>query len=200
VTATQFENGCKHFSITSEKPLTDLIIGDSIAVNGVCLTITRCTTTEFHVTAVPETLRLTNLAALAAGDSVNLERSLAMHTRIGGHYIQGHVDGTGEIVSVTADHSDALLVKIRVPAHLSHYIVNKGYIALDGMSITVINIIEDCFTITLIPHTQVVTIVKQWRPGHLINIEIDVMAKYIYQYLDRYHDKNNLLQTRSLPC
>lgn len=184
------DQGCKHFTIAPKTSLNDLIIGDSISVNGVCLTITAFTDESFSVTAVPETLRLTNLDYLMEGNDINLERSLKMGARIGGHYVQGHVDGTGKILEIENDHSNALLVKISVPAHLAKYIVNKGYISLDGMSITVINATPEWFTVTFIPHTQDVTVVKQYQKGSWINLETDMMGKQIEKLLGAHLHAN----------
>lgn len=176
-------DGCKQFTIAPEKRFLDLNIGDSVSVNGICLTITEFDDASFKITAVPETLRLTNLNQLSVGSTVNLERSLKMNDRIGGHYIQGHVDATGKILEIKNDDSNALLVKISIPESLTKYIINKGYIGLDGMSITVIEAESNWFTVTFIPHTQAVTVVNQYKLNTLINIEVDIMAKYIEKIL-----------------
>ncbi|OGT35357.1 MAG: riboflavin synthase subunit alpha [Gammaproteobacteria bacterium RIFCSPHIGHO2_12_FULL_37_14] len=177
--------GCKQLMIAPAHPLTDLSVGDSIAVNGVCLTVTECDNTSFKVTAVPETLKLTNLDMLTVNQAVNLEQSLQLGDRVGGHYIQGHIDSIGEIIDITFDASNAWLVKISVPEHLSKYLIAKGYVALDGMSITVINIFSDHFTITLIPHTQQASIAYQYQIGTKINIEVDMMGKYIENFIQK---------------
>lgn len=171
--------GCKQFTIASHLAFDDIHIGDSIAVNGVCLTVTEFTEQYFKVTAVPETLRMTNLKALIPHQLVNLERALSVGDRIGGHSMQGHVDDIGHILKIEADHSDAWLVTISIPNRLAKYLIPKGYIALDGMSITVIDVMPDHFTVTLIPHTQRVTIAHQYQLETPINIEVDMMGKYI---------------------
>lgn len=183
VTDIQKMDDCIHFLITTPKPLADLFIGESVSVNGVCLTVTRFTENTFNVTAVPETLRVTNLGALEVGSLVNLECSMKVSGRMGGHYVQGHVDGVGEILEVKTEGNAALLVKISVPATLAKYTVNKSYIALDGMSITVIQAGPDWITVTFIPHTQQVTIIKQYRKGTKINIEVDILSKYVEKLL-----------------
>ncbi len=183
ITHLQIEDGCKHFIIKPERAYTDLTLGESIAVNGVCLTVTEFTNDSFHVTAVPETLHLTNLDMLALGSMVNLERSITLNTRLGGHYVQGHVDTTGKILEIESADKKVLLVKIEIPETLNKYIVNKGYITLDGMSITVIESTPHWFTVTFIPHTQDVTIIKQYHIGSMINIEVDMMGKYIEKLL-----------------
>lgn len=181
-------DGCHHFTITPNVPFDDIALGDSIAVNGVCLTVTDFTVTHFHVTAVPETLRLTNLGGLTEGGVVNLERSLKVNSRLGGHFVQGHIDGVGEIMELTPDHSSAWLVKIRPPANLNKYLVNKGYITLDGMSITIIESTADWFTITLIPHTQAVTIAQHYTVSSQINIEVDILGKYVEKMIGAHTD------------
>ena len=179
--------GCKHFTIYPQITFEDLVIGESMAVNGVCLTITDFTHQSFNVTAVPETLRLTNLDQLIVGSAVNLERSLKLNSRMGGHYVQGHVDGLGQILEMNHDqNSEAWLVKISLPPSLAKYVVAKGYIGLDGMSITVIDAMPEWFTVTFIPHTQQVTIVNQYQKDQFINIEVDMMGKYIEKLLGAY--------------
>jgi riboflavin synthase len=179
----QIIEGCKKLSISPKNNFDDLVIGESISVNGVCLTVTDFSHDIFHVTAVPETLRLTNLNHLDIGSSVNLERSLKLNSRLGGHYVQGHVDGMGQILEIKNDHSNAWLVKINVPEKLAKYLVAKGYIALDGMSITIIQAEPDWITVTFIPHTQEVTITQHYACGQWINIEVDIMGKYIEKLL-----------------
>lgn len=168
-----------HFAITPSIRFSDLKTGDSVAANGVCLTVTALSDVTFHTTAVPETLRVTNLHTLNEGSHVNLERSLRLSDRIGGHYVQGHIDGIGKIIDIQRDGKEALIAKISIPSSLAKYIVNKGYIGLDGMSITIIAAGADWFTITFIPHTQQVTIVNQYQVGTLVNIEVDILSKYV---------------------
>lgn len=185
------ENGCKTFTISKNAVLDDFKIGDSIAVNGVCLTVTHFNEQYFQVTAVPETLRLTNLDQLEINQIVNLERSVQASTRLGGHFVQGHVEAVGHILSIEQDSSQALLVKISLPAALSNYVVRKGYIALDGMSITVIEASKEWFSVTFIPHTQAVTNIQQYQIGTAINIETDILGKYIEKILGNYNHANS---------
>ena len=173
---------CIQFVISPQITFSDILVGDSIAVNGVCLTVTELTESSFFVTAVPETLRITNLNQLTKNNIVNLERSLTLSTRLGGHYVQGHVDSTAEIINLKADDS-AWLVTFNLPSTLTKYIVNKGYITIDGMSITVIDVTSDTFTVTFIPHTQQATIVHQYRLGSKVNIEVDIISKYVEKLL-----------------
>jgi len=171
------------FHIESHTPFNDLHIGDSVAVNGVCLTITELLPMAFSVTAVPETLRLTNLGQLKEKSLVNLERSLLVGGRNGGHNVQGHVDGVATIAAIEADGKDAWLVTFRLAEDISKYVVNKGYITIDGMSITVIEAIDEFFTVTFIPHTREVTIANTYQLGTQVNIEVDILGKYIEKFL-----------------
>lgn len=170
---------CIELLIAPHDTFYDLHIGDSIAVNGICLTITSFDAASFTVVVVPETLRKTNLYNLAIGQQVNLERALKVGDRVGGHYVQGHIDFAGEIQSIDTDGASALLVKIGNPLEYAKYIVNKGYIALDGMSITVIESTPSYFLVTFIPHTQQSTIIHQYKVGTKINVEVDMMGKYV---------------------
>ena len=158
--------------------LEDLDVKDSICVNGACLTVTELTGTGFQVDVVPETLRRTNLGALTSGSKVNLERSLQMGGRLGGHIVQGHVDGTGEISSIAED-GDAYLYSFAVSPELSRYIVQKGFICVDGISLTVVDCADDEFTVTLIPYTREHTVLGTKSEGNKVNLEADIMAKYI---------------------
>ncbi len=153
-------------------------VGESIAVNGVCLTVTCYDDTGFTVGVAPETLRRTNLGDLSIGSPVNLERSLAFNGRMGGHYVQGHIDGTGTIVGVVPE-GDAKLVTVRLPHELMRYVVEKGYLAVDGVSLTVFNVTADTVTISLIAHTQQAVIMGSQQPGARVNLEVDIIAKYV---------------------
>ncbi|EKD71066.1 MAG: hypothetical protein ACD_46C00280G0003 [uncultured bacterium] len=186
IISLNLRDNCKDFIITPHIPFLDINIGDSIAVNGVCLTVTSFSDKQFCVKAVPETLRLTNLDVLAVNDIVNLERAMQPTSRIGGHYVQGHIDNKSQILEIHHDQSSALIVKISIEKKLTKYIVDKGFITLDGMSITIIESTPTWFTVTLIPHTQQVTIAHQYRVGSWINIEVDMMAKYIEKLVGVY--------------
>lgn len=174
---------CLHVRILPQINFSDLQIGDSVAVNGVCLTVTTLIDNEFTATIVPETLRLTNLKKLSLNEKVNLERSAKLDTRIGGHNVQGHVDGEGEIIDLQSDGESALIAKIQVPDTINKYIVKKGYVTIDGMSITVMDVAPEWFTATFIPHTQEVTVTNQYRKGTCVNIEVDILGKYIEKLL-----------------
>lgn len=173
------EGGCLQITVRPLIEFTDLIIGDSLAINGVCLTITEIENNNFSATIVPETLRLTNLGELKEGTWVNLERSLKADGRNGGHHVQGHVDAIGEILEINKDGQQAILLKISIPATSSRYVVSKGYITIDGMSITVIEAEATYFTVTLIPHTLGVTRSKDYQIGTRVNLEVDILGKYV---------------------
>jgi riboflavin synthase len=178
----QLIQGAADFTISMPDYFNDLDIGASIAVNGVCLTVTRFSTEDFQVTAVAETLRVTNLSTLKIHDVVNLERALKADSRVSGHYVQGHIDVVGEILDIKMD-GNALLVKIQIAAEVAKYLVKKGYVGLDGMSITVIDVGNHWFTVTFIPQTQATTIIQYYRIGTKINIEVDILGKYVEKIL-----------------
>lgn len=156
----------------------DLKLGDSICVNGTCLTATWRDDTSFAVDVVPETLRRTNLGALDASDSVNLERSLAIGGRFGGHMVQGHVDAIGTVGSIAKD-GDALLIRVEAPSSVMRYVVEKGFIAVDGTSLTVVNCDAQSFVVTIIPYTRDNTVLGTLKVGDSVNLEADILAKYV---------------------
>ena len=164
--------------IGASEVLSDVKIGDSIAVNGACLTVTTYDESGFSVDVVPETLRRTNLGELTSGSPVNLERSMPAHGRFGGHMVQGHVDGTATIRSVESE-GDALMVIFDAPTPVMRYVVEKGFIAVDGASLTIVNCDNFSFSVTIIPHTQENTVFKSKRVGDSVNLEVDIMAKYV---------------------
>jgi riboflavin synthase len=165
-------------TIAASKVTNDLTPGASISVNGACLTVTSRDDAAFSVDIVPETLRRTNLGALRPGDPVNLERPLTVGGRLDGHIVQGHVDGTGTIESISGE-GDALLLRIQAPPALTRYVVEKGFIAVDGTSLTVVNCDRDSFAITVIPHTRDNTVFGARGVGDMVNLEVDVIAKYV---------------------
>ena len=165
-------------TIAARTALIGTAIGDSISVSGVCLTVTHLTETSFNVGLSPETLRCTNLGVLQVGSTVNLERALTYGGRMGGHYVQGHVDGVGHISAIRAE-GESKFITITPPAELLTYIVMKGYIAIDGVSLTVAALDATSFGIAMIAHTQSVVTMGQQTVGTPVNIEVDIMAKYI---------------------
>jgi riboflavin synthase len=164
--------------IGSKKVLEETKPGDSMAINGVCLTVTAITGDSFSVDVMPETLRRTNLGRLHYGDTVNLERALLVGGRLGGHFVQGHVDDIGKVLSITPD-GKALIVKFSASSKLLRYIVNKGFIAVDGVSLTVINPDVFSFSVSLVDYTKNQTTLSKKKPGDVINLEVDILAKYV---------------------
>ena len=158
--------------------LDGLEIGDSVAVNGTCLTAVEITAEGFAVDAVAETLRRTSLGGLAAGDRGNLERPMRLGDRLDGHLVQGHVDGVGTVRSATPEGGSTIL-EIAAPAEQLRYVVEKGSIAVDGVSLTVAGRLADAFTVALIPHTMSVTTLGPQAVGRPVNLEVDVVAKYV---------------------
>jgi riboflavin synthase len=170
----------RHFTIAAPDAdyLNDAQIGESIAVSGVCLTATALTPTTFTVSAVEETLRRTSLGDRKVGDSVNLERALPVGARLGGHIVQGHVDGVADIVAVR-DEGEGWWVTFQPPFAMMRYIVEKGSVCLDGISLTVANVAYNKFSVALIPHTREVTSAGSWQSGGRVNVEVDIVAKYV---------------------
>lgn len=168
--------------IQAAKVLEDVRLGDSIAVNGICLTVTDFGTDSFQADVMPETIRRTSLGELKLGSPVNLERALTLRSRLGGHIVSGHIDGTGRIVSLKED-KNAILMKIEAEGSILRYIVEKGSVALDGISLTVAQVTSRDFTVSLIPHTRQVTNLSAKGEGSLINIENDVVGKYVEKLL-----------------
>ena len=176
--------------ITVRGPLTgsDAAAGDSIALNGVCLTVVEVRGGEFDVDVIGETLRRSNLGGAAVGDRVNLERAARLGDRLGGHLVQGHVDGTGTVLSRTppTGSREWELVRFGMPTRLARYVVEKGSITVDGVSLTVVQAGVEEFSIGLIPTTRGVTTLGFRRPGELVNLEVDVVAKYVERLVAPY--------------
>ena len=168
---------------TGKLDLSDVKLGDSIAVNGVCLTAVELPGNGFAADVSRETLDCTAMNDLKSGSPVNLETALTPTTRLGGHLVSGHVDGVGEVVART-ENARAVEFRIRAPKELARYIAHKGSITVDGISLTVVKPLDDGFTVAVIPHTSAVTTLGVKGPGSLVNIEVDVMAKYTERLLE----------------
>ena len=179
-TTRQDAAGC--LAVGARRVLESLRLGDSIAVNGACLTVVALDDDSFSVDLAPETLRRTNLGSLGPGSGVNLERPLAVADRLGGHIVQGHVDATGRVIS-TKPQGDCMLMRFRAPKRLMPYIVEKGFVAVDGISLTVVKKGGSSFTISVIPYTLNNTILKQRSVGDAANLEVDILAKYVESLL-----------------
>lgn len=164
--------------VTGRLTLQGMELGASIAVNGVCLTITRLTSESFSVDVMPETLRRTNLGQLTAGSPVNLERPLSLNSRLGGHLVQGHVDGTGQIIAMNRE-AEAVVTWFSAPPEVMRYVVEKGFIAVDGVSLTVVARREDSFSVSLVNYTRGHTNLGTRQLGDRVNLEVDIIAKYV---------------------
>lgn len=157
-------------------------VGDSISTNGVCLTVTSIAHGTFTADAMPETMQHTALGNLQSGSRVNLERALRLDSRLGGHIVTGHIDGTGTLAALTRD-DNAIRLTVSTTPEITRYIIPKGSVALDGVSLTVTEVSASSFGVSIIPHTQGVTTLTSLRPGDAVNIENDLMAKYIEKFL-----------------
>lgn len=169
-------------SIAAKDILSDLKIGDSVAVNGVCLTATTVDGSGFTADVMHETLNRSSLGSLTVGRHVNLERAMAANGRFGGHIVSGHIDGTGTITALRKD-DNAVWYTISASQELLRYIVEKGSIAIDGISLTVAEVGESWFSISAIPHTVAITTLGEERPGDTVNLENDVIGKYVEKLL-----------------
>ncbi|WP_188455154.1 riboflavin synthase [Virgibacillus oceani] len=181
--------------IGASKVIEDMKVGDSISVNGICLTVTNFTPADFQVDVMPETIKSTSLASLKTESMVNLERSMPANGRFGGHFVSGHVDGTGEIVSKESL-ENAIYYEVKIDEELSPYLLEKGSIAVDGISLTIFDVNENIFTISLIPHTVSETILGEKGKGEIVNIECDMLAKHVQNILNHQltHHKDGINQ------
>ena len=170
----------KRLTIAARKVLENMGLGGSIAVNGTCLTVTDFDASSFSVDIMPETLKRTNLGLLHNGDEVNLERPLSIDGLLGGHLVQGHVDATGRITSVVKD-DETTIIRFEAPPEVMCYIVDKGFIAVDGISLTVVSIDNGSFEVSVVDYTLKNTTLGSRRVGDLVNLEADIIAKYVVQ-------------------
>ena len=171
-------------TVKALRVLSDVKLGDSIAVNGTCLTAVSFSNSEFSVDLSPETMRRTSLSQLTEGSRVNLERALSASDRMGGHIVQGHVDATGRITSIKPD-GDSIIFRVRIPKRLDKYIVEKGFVAVDGISLTVVKRGASSFTLAVIPYTLENTNLAVLSEGDRVNLEADILAKYVESLLAR---------------
>ncbi len=173
--------------------LSETIVGDSICVSGVCLTVIELRPDQFVVDVVPETVKRSTLQWIGAGEKVNLERAMRADGRFGGHIVAGHVDGVGTVTRMVTD-DFAQIVTITSHPSVIRYVVEKGSIAIDGVSLTVMRVEEDSFTVSIIPHTATVTLFSELRIGDRVNLEVDVIGKYVERlltYPDSKHVSSN---------
>lgn len=159
-----------------------LQVDQSVAVNGVCLTVVACDAEAFEAVAVEETLRKTALGSLAPGDGVNLERALRLGERLDGHLVQGHVDATGTVAAAEAE-GEGRLVEIRFDPAFAAYLIPAGSVAVDGISLTVARLADEAFTVAIIPYTYAHTTAQHWRAGRRVNLEFDLLGKYVARWM-----------------
>ncbi len=186
------QRGAKSFTLEVEASLVmeGTQVGDSIATNGVCLTVTSLTGHGFTADVMPETVQRTALVELKAGSPVNLERALSLQTRLGGHIVSGHIDGTGRISDRRQDDT-ALWLTVECDSRLLRYIIEKGSITIQGVSLTVARVDDRSFAVSLIPHTQAATTLHQARVGDSVNLENDIIAKYVEKLLGKQNNAND---------
>lgn len=179
------------FTVAADKTLEEMVVGDSVSVSGVCLTVVDLGKKDFSVEATPETMRTASLGELTPGHSVNLERSLRLGGKLGGHLVTGHIDGTGRIGEIRKE-GESYVMAFRAAEQLMRYLVPKGSVALDGVSLTVVEVEGERFTVAVIPFTYRETTFSRKGVGSLINIECDIIGKYVERLLAGYVGKGNI--------
>ncbi|MDX9715437.1 MAG: riboflavin synthase [Dissulfurispiraceae bacterium] len=184
ITALQKSGNSARLSLTSDIIGSDAVPGDSISVNGVCLTIVEIKSSILTFDVSCETLNSTNLGSLKRGDKVNLEPSLTPNSRLGGHFVTGHVEAVGRILS-KKEVSNAIRIEIEAPRNILKMLVPKGSVAIDGISLTVVDLLPDRFSVVIIPHTAKLTTIGLKGHGDTVNIEIDILAKYVARFIDK---------------
>lgn len=176
-------------TVRASKVLEGTQVGDSIAVNGVCLTVTSLAGNSFTADVMAETMRKSNLGSLKPGSKVNLERALTPVSRLGGHFVSGHIDGVGEVSKMERE-DNAVWFTIRAPQAITEVMVEKGSVAIDGISLTVVNVHTDSFTVSIIPHTMAETTLGQAAVGNAVNLENDVLGKYVFRFMKQIQQKD----------
>lgn len=179
--------------IASDKVINDVAVGDSVAVNGVCLTVTSIGTNELSFDAVPETINRSTLKDVRPGTKVNLEASLRADKMLGGHIVQGHVDGIGKIESINRM-ADSVVIRISAPPEIMRYVVEKGSVAIDGISLTIASEDEQGFTISVIPHTLEVTTLDLKKSGDSVNLEADIIGKYVEKFINARKESSGVTE------
>jgi riboflavin synthase len=178
-------------SVQASKVMGDIHLGDSIAVNGVCLTVTSTSPSGFTADVMHETLNRSSLGTLRIGSYVNLERAMSANGRFGGHIVSGHIDGTGTISDIRQD-DNAVWFTLKAPLQVLRYIIEKGSIAIDGISLTVARVSKDSFQVSIIPHTATFTTLSHRRIGDLVNLENDCVGKYVERLMEKEVSNNNI--------
>lgn len=178
-------------TVSSKKIVEDVHLGDSIAVNGICLTVISFTNDSFTVDVMPESVKATSIQDVKVGSSVNLERAMSANGRFGGHFVTGHIDGTGTILRKRPE-ENAVYYDIQINRELSRYCIPKGSIAIDGTSLTIFGITGDILTVSLIPHTLEITLLGRKKAGDIVNIENDMLGKYVLHQVQNQQSKSNI--------
>lgn len=184
-------------NVKAKKILEDIKIGDSIATNGVCLTVTHYDNKSFTVDVMPETVQKTNLKKLRPGSKINLERAITPSTRMGGHFVTGHIDGIGTLFN-KKEEEKAFIYTFSISPSISRYMVEKGSVAIDGVSLTTIDVSEDKFSVGLIPLSAETTTLGNIKVGDEVNLETDIIAKYVEKFLNRKEDETRGKNSLSL--
>jgi len=184
VAALSPEGGGAALEISAPLTSKEAAIGDSIAINGTCLTVTQKNSDNLKFHASSETLSATTMGKLKPGQRVNLEAALRPSDRMGGHFVSGHVDAVGRIRSITPE-GQAVRYEIECPEEVLKYLVDKGSVAVDGISLTVVKVLYDAFTMVIIPHTSEVTTIGELKAGHKVNLEADIIGKYVYRFVNK---------------
>lgn len=187
----QTEGKTMVLSIQGNKVPEDLNLGDSVAVNGVCLTVTALNNSIFELDVMPETFQSTSLRNLKQGSPVNLERAVQANGRFGGHFVTGHVDTVGQIMK-RERRENAIYIDVSVPKEFSHLTLFKGSIALDGTSLTIFGLTDDKVTVSIIPHTAKESVLGTKKIGDIVNVEFDMIGKYLYSFLGKEEDQNEV--------
>lgn len=190
LTSLKRRSGGAVLTLKADRIATAAATGDSIAINGVCLTVIAINNNGISFDLSDETLSATNLGRLKPGDRINLESSLTPDSKMGGHFVTGHVDSAGKIRSRETS-GDMLKFEIEAPPDVLHFLVKKGSVAVDGISLTVVDILKDGFTLIIIPHTARLTTLGFKGPGDTVNLETDILGKYVARFMNREEDKNN---------
>jgi riboflavin synthase len=183
------------FSIQAEKVLSDIKVGDSVATNGACLTVVNRTNSSFTVDIMAETIERTNFGKMKLGDTVNLERAMLLSDRLGGHLVSGHIDGIGKISNIKKE-DIANIISIEAPKDLLYQMLNKGSITIDGISLTILSVNEKDFQVSIIPHTAQETTLLKKKTGDFVNLETDMIGKYVLRFL-KAGKKENLTQAKA---
>lgn len=194
VTAIQKKGGITHLFLNSNEVIKDANIGDSISVNGTCLTLVEIKGSTIRFDLSCETLRSSNLGILQPGDRVNLEPSLRPDSKLGGHFVSGHVDGIGRIKSKTKI-GDTFTIEIKVPDSILNFLIQKGSVAVDGISLTVVDILKRSFTVVIIPHTAKLTTLGLKGLGDTVNVEVDMIGKYVAKFLGTEKKESGIMET-----